>query len=664
MHSLMLEVGEQLEYRGVAATIRATQGDSIILKINETLSEITKAEFYQDVRSGIVNRVESELINIQPSPLATDADRALAQKYRDYLTPLDEEAHPCSKKTRDRVIDSVSARRGDVGKNKPSSSLLYSWYKKYSSVGVNRNITLMIKPCAKKRGRQASSEAIDLFDKVMDEHYIKPLSDGALNIANCYKEYQKHWQFQMSNTPENERNNLHGISRSVFFEMVRDINPVEVCMAREGSAIAAKRFRNSADHFVVDRPLERVQIDAVHLNLGLTDQTGNYIGMPVVFFAIDIFTRAIIGYVISYATQRREDLCSAIELIKCSILTKEKPAHTIHNWPLTGKPEIIQHDSGVFSSKMFQSFLAVAQVTPAQNPAKKPWCNAFIERFNGTFRAQCASKIPGYLGKKILHSDASKQVKNCAYATIDEFRQIIESFILDAYHVTPHRGLGGKTPMQMCEEFKHFVPTASLEYFHRLDTFHGIELEATIQGHKGIQKNSLYYNDREGKLQTLFNKLVSGVKGNPKVKFYYSTLDVSKISVFDPFKNDYIIIPCTSIKEPTSLEEVKARRTNKPAGEINTATTVGPIVEKITARKQEMENEKKITKALRSKSKKETELDLMSTPILETLDNIIVNNASGLNVPKLSPQPSLESLSNDSESQSTRRKRKFTPINL
>ena len=54
----------------------------------------------------------------------------------------------------------------------------------------------------------------------------------------------------------------------------------------------------------------------------------------------------------------------------------------------------------------------------------------------------------------------------------------------------------------------------------------------------------------------------------------------------------------------------------------------------------------------------------MSTPILETLDNIIVNNASGLNVPKLSPQPSLESLSNDSESQSTRRKRKFTPINL
>ena len=46
--------------------------------------------------------------------------------------------------------------------------------------------------------------------------------------------------------------------------------------ARNGWLAAQHKFRFMKEHIVAIRPLEHVQIDAVHINLGLTDQEGNF----------------------------------------------------------------------------------------------------------------------------------------------------------------------------------------------------------------------------------------------------------------------------------------------------------------------------------------------------------------------------------------------------
>jgi len=630
MPSLALQVNNHLKYRGELATIRAIDTDFVVLEINGNVLMLAPSQLYQEMADGLVETHAPNILLVKSSPLANQEEQALAKKYSDYLMELDNEEFPCSAKARERVIEKVALKRGDVDKNRPSVSTLYRWYKDYISDEINRNIAAMVNPKTRVRGRQGSPECMDLFFETVDEYYLQSTKMGGLNVEQTYNQFDKRFKAFLANLPEKERKDIRGISRSVFYELIKEIDPVEVCIAREGWTVAHSRFRNSVNHYITSRPLELVQIDAVHINIGLRDLDGNYIGMPVVFFAIDVFTRAILGYVISYAKQRREDLCSAIELIKCSILPLAKPAHTKHGWPLYGKPEWIQHDSGIFSSNQFVAFLLNAEISPYQNPAKTPWFNAYIERFNRTFRLRCCQRIPGYLGKNTTDLKDTVNIKTVAYTTADEFRQIVEAFILDEYHQTPHRGLSGKSPAEMCAVSGACVSLPTPEYIQRLNSFRGIEFEAVIQEHKGLQKNNLFYNDSEGKLRNLYNKLKARNKAQ-KVKAFYSELDISKIFVLDAQKNELFEVTCTSIKEPTSLAEYKARQgqpsnNKKPNTVVDTITPVLANINKHIVEKQKQKQKQKDKSPL-------TQLNAPEQSTAEVLNTIIEENNAGINAP-------------------------------
>lgn len=632
----MLQVGNHLEYRGVLATIIAIESSSFVFKINDELKIVTSKDLMSDMESGLVTSYIPSIKttpSMTPSPLVTDKDKDKANRFEDYLTALDSETYPNSLKIRKRVITTIATKRGETGKNVPSPATLYTWYKKFISEKVDRNIAAMVNSKAKKRGRKASPEAMDLFFEIIDKHYLNLNVKGALNTAQCFKIFSNQWDKFKNEFSKVESAELYGIGRTVFYELVEKIDPVEVCSAREGVAVANRKYRNVTRSFSAIRPLERVQIDALHLNLGLTNEDDSYVGMPVIFFAIDVFTRAILSYVISYAMQRREDLPSAIDVVKSLIQVKQKPEHTKFDWPIHGKPEYLQHDSGVFSSKQFSAFLQNAQITPLKNPAKRPWFNAYIERFNRTFRTDCAQKIPGYAGKRLEDSKDTVNIKASAYVRVSEFKQIVEAFILDQYHQTPHRGLSGKSPMQMCEEYKSLISIPNPEYLARLNRFNGVEFEATIQAHKGIQKNNLFYNDNDRKLQKLYFKLRGHKSKNnkPKVRAFYSHLDISQITVYDKFTNENITIPCVSIKEPISLAEYKAKHTQAPKSN-NTANTMGPIIAGINKRMQETTATKLLNNVKRAKTKAERETEKIHSDITtEELDKLIKNNAAGIN---------------------------------
>ncbi len=637
MTSLALQEGCHLDYRGKLASVRTIEPDFVVLEIDGSCQIIQPSQLYQDMADGLAETHKPSVMLVKSSPLTTPHERALAKKYQDYLTALDNEEFPCSPDSRSRVIEQVAAERGDAEKNKPSISTLYNWYKEYTSERINRNIAAMVTPRTRKQGRQASQEALDIFWQIINEHYLRREDDSALCVDSCFKLFKPKWAAYVSNLDIAELKKIKGICRSIFYKLVDDIDPVEVDTARKGSAYAQNKYRNVTEHFVTFRPLELVQIDAVHINLGIRDNDGNYIGMPVVFFAIDVFTRAILGYVISIAKKRGEDLCSAIDLIKCSIQPKKKPDHTENGWPLSGKFEWLQHDSGIFSSHQFAAFLFNAQIEIYQNPAKKAWFNAYIERFNSTFRQRCCEKIPGYQGKRDGEYKDSVNVESVAHTTKDQFKKIVEAFILDNYHQTPHRGLGNISPADMCKQHQGFVSIPKSEYIQRINSFRGIEFEATIQGHKGIGKNTVYYNDKAKKLQKLFIQL-GGKKGrnNPKVKAFYSDIDISKISVFNPFTDEVFDVPCTSIKEPMSWAELQARNKGIKKSENTSVDTMSPIVAEINdfkAEKQAKKDKKKAEIAKKKTEAQNAENQLNEPPTPKELNVIIEENNAGINAP-------------------------------
>lgn len=661
-----IKIGLQLEREQKRCRVHFYTEDEIVLEFVDEKTHISMpfAKFYQEMNAGIIQYAQPRRVVMQPSPLVTEEDRALAEKLTDYLTALESEAFPCSHKTRVKVIEAVANKRGDFGKNRPSASALYRWYKGYSSPEVGRNVAVMVTPSKSKRGRKASSAIIDMFYEVVDEYYLVPSHLGGCSVQDAFDHFQSREEAYLSSLPVAERAEARRISRSVFYEMIKQIDPYEVCVAREGRAVANNRYRISKEHYICSRPLERVQIDAVHINLGLIDYEGKYVGMPVVFFAIDVFTRAIVGYVISYAKTRREELSAATDLVKCIINPKEKPSHTVHGWPLSGIPEVIQHDSGVFRSAQFSAFLLNANIEKFQNPAMKAWVNAYIERFHRTFRQRCCKKIPSYLGKRTDEYKDTVNIKAVACVLIEEFGQIVEAFILDDYHQTQHRGLEGKTPAEMCEAFP-ITSIPSPEYLSRIDNFRGVECEVTIQNYKGIEKNGLFYND-EG-LAVLRRRLVNQHK-SAKVQAFYSEIDVSKISVVDPLTGELFTVPCTSIKEPISLAESKARinkvdKNSESKRHPETATNLTAAIKKRVLDEEKAKDKIRESRRQKANESKHENDGFIPEGMDEVLESFIEGNDVDIRLPpkEIDSSPDLEEP--ESPSQRSRIKR-IKPIKV
>jgi len=646
MYSPSLEMGSSFLFRGKMVTVGSPVTKYIVLEIEGQQEPLfmTTAKFYEDAQNDLVKEPEAKQILVDFSELITQEERDLAQKYQDYLTPLLSESHPFGMNTRKRVTDQVAAKRGDTDKNKPSPSTLFNWYKKLTSDEVKGNFAAMVAPKRRTRGRQAPDWAQDMFHDFVYEHFLQPIKDRALSKTKTIENFRKAYTKILNDLFETEedRKKADLLSESTCYDILTEYDPVEVCIIREGHSVAVKRYRTSTEHFVAERPLELIQIDAVHLNLALRDEDGNYLGMVVVYFAIDVCTRAILGYVISIAKTRREDLSSAVDLIKSVIQPKKKPSHTVNDWPLFGIPEKVQHDSGVFRSEHFQAFLQAAGSHPHQNPAGLSWFNAIIERFHRTFRDQCCKQIPGYEGRRTDETKDTTNIKLVPYATPDQLQRLIEAYILDVYHQTPHKGLGGETPQQACDRLRGFVRLPAPALVQKLMKFRGVKCSGVIQGHKGIEYNGVYYMDTTKKLLKLWDKLGGG-KGrqNPRVDFFASDLDISMISVVNPIENRLFEVPCTSVKEKRSLAEHKARKKNKSGKPVEIAQTMTPIVEEIQGYKEETELKKAKKKRERAQKKREKQVledalhDADGGQYIspEKLDDIIEENAAGINEP-------------------------------
>lgn len=571
-------------------------------------------EYFEKSRTGEIRQVPtSETLTKQAREL-TDEQVLELGKYKDYVSALIQTEYPGSVEVRKDVIKEVALRRGDTGKNKPSPGTLYNWHQRYIRQG---SFEAMVLPRYKKRGHRIDEALEDLFFECLDKHYLILKSQGQKNKQQTFEEFLREFEARKQSSCEKYRHykNLKPFSRSTFYELVSQLCPYETAVAREGRSEANNKFRYTKGNIIVERPLQRVQIDAVHLNILLTDENGNKMGMPVVYFAICVFTRAIIGYVITIAKKRSEDLFSAMELIKSSINCKSKPEHTHNQWQMFGKIESVQADSGIFVSTQFKLFLEHMEIEHIQTPPKKPWKNAMVERVFRTLRESCCALIPSYVGKSSETKDSSV-IKMLALVTNNEFQEILESFIIDIYHQKSHRGLNGQSPAQVWDKYQSLVNLPTPDYIKTLDTFRGIKSARKIQEHKGIQKNKVFYNNQA--LQSYYHSLKSKDRKN-KTTFYYSEADISKISVVNELTGELFIVEAIGYFEPISLREHNAKMNADNRGELSPIVdTMSPRLAAIAAR----------LKAIKDKEQPPEQSDSKSLPDLSdaALDRVLSKN--------------------------------------
>ena len=315
-------------------------------------------------------------------------------------------------------------------------------------------------------------------------------------------------------------------SKSSIYRRLADIE-AEMLINRTISKQKQKGLRYKLGReYIAEKPLERVEMDAVYINLGINSETGAYLGTLAVMFAIDTCTRCIVGYSIKVGKKVSESSDLAIECLKNIVMPKENI-----DWPCNGIPTKLYSDATTATIGSGYKIMAIVLgIMPMVTVSYSPWSKPFIESFFRTLRREFLSRLPGYLGSKTrvnnAHLEQGETAELHAAMTLQEFEEELQKFITQTYHTSGHGGLNQRAPIDVwqkkvsenpllvCEPSPEFIP----------DRFRGgVSMNHTLYKNGSIKlKNEQYANSELKELS------MSGVE---KVDCFYSDIDTKNIVV-------------------------------------------------------------------------------------------------------------------------------------
>lgn len=316
-------------------------------------------------------------------------------------------------------------------------------------------------------------------------------------------------------------------TESTIQQILNQLPAQDVYAARYGVVAARRKFRNSIHSALVERPLQRVEIDHTRLDLFIVDEiTGLVVDRPWLTLVIDVYTRAILGFCLTLSPPGLPSLAAAL---KMSILPKASLCQGIeklvNQWEMHGIPESIVCDNGYeFHGRGFEQACYMMGINIAYCPRKTPWWKGTIERAIGTLNREISGLIPG---GRTFHSIAEKgeyDPKKHAIITMSTLRQCIIRWIIDVYHPSHHRGID-TSPLSKWMFSASPEDILIPENPHLLDAITG-QIDMRNVWHYGVELNHVIYNSLElGQLRDRF-------KGKATIR--WNAEDLGSITVMLP----------------------------------------------------------------------------------------------------------------------------------
>jgi putative transposase len=273
----------------------------------------------------------------------------------------------------------------------------------------------------------------------IQSHY---LNRQAPSIAYLVEQVEAACHAQQLNPP----------ARSTITRRIDAITAYERERRRRGGAAARQAFAARPGYLKADAPLAIVQIDHTRCDVMLVadDQNRGLLGRPWLTVAIDVYSRCVVGFLVSF------DAPSATAVALClesAILPKDewlREQGMDATWPMFGKPVVLLLDNGSdFHSQALRRGCEEFGISLQYRPVKQPHYGAHVERLIGTLMKR-VHLVPGTTFSNTRERGNYDSAKR-AVMTLREFRAWLVDQITRWYHAKPHRGLGGRTPSQVWE---------------------------------------------------------------------------------------------------------------------------------------------------------------------------------------------------------------------
>lgn len=333
-------------------------------------------------------------------------------------------------------------------------------------------------------------------------------------------------------------------ARNTVTARIARMNPVEIGRRREG-ADSVRPLQSAGDKVpAIASILDQVQIDHTVIDLIVVDEHERRpIGRPYLTVAIDVFSRCIIGMVVTLEPP------SAVSVGLCLVHAAGDKRPWLErlgveaDWPMSGKPKALYVDNAAeFKSEALTRGCGQHGIELGYRPLGRPHYGGIVERLIGTAMGK-VHELPGTTFSNPAERGGYDSEK-MAVLTLSELEKWL-ALAVAAYHGTVHGGLG-QTPAGRWAEGVAAVgapavtsnPTAFL-----VDFLPVIRRKLTRSGfvidHVHYFANALKpWISRRGGLARFI------IRRDPR--------DISRIWVLDPAGTEYIEVPYRTLSNPVA----------------------------------------------------------------------------------------------------------------
>jgi putative transposase len=440
------------------------------------------------------------------------------------------------------ILERVRAERGD--RTAPSGRTIRRWHKEFMSAGEDIR-ALVPATCAKgNRTRRLCKDLarrtvlLRLIEQAIDEEYLRLERP---TVQSCYNTLVA--RIAQDNRFREEGDKLPIPHKTTLYHIIRRLKKEDSYrhdLARFGKRIADMRHKAFGRKQEPTRALELVQCDDTQIDLFVIDeQTLMPLGRPYLMLIIDVYSRMILGFYLSFTKPSYLSVMQALlHAIRPKTYVKTKYPDIVHIWDTYGIPEVLNVDNAKFyHGKDLEDACATIGMAVEFSSVRKPWLKAQIERFFGTLNTQLLHGLPGTTFSNIFEKYDYDPAKN-AVISLDRLEEALHRFIIDVYGQSRHRGIEDVPARRWDESIKQHQPMLPPAHTE-LDVLLG-HVEHRVISKKGVELFGLFYND------DCLVKLRSELKKGEKAKVKIDPTNLGLIHVYDRARGRYLPVPAVA----------------------------------------------------------------------------------------------------------------------
>lgn len=466
-------------------------------------------------------------------------------------------------KRRKEIIEPLLNRQRTAAKVKEvadksgtSMASIYRWIKMYEHSKLLSALLPLERSGGKGKSR-INPESQSVIDDCIHRIYLKSKKKS---IQATYNEISR----QCSNLK------IPIPSASTVRLRILSINEYRRYANRFGDKAAKEKYAPKLGNFPnANWPLETVQIDHTQLDIFIVEkETLEVLGKPWLSLAIDVYSRMIVGYYLSFDSP--SSLGTGI-CIANSILSKDQLLNKLEisaDWPCHGIMDAIHTDNGSdFRSHTIERSCQEYGIATHFRPVGLPEYGGHIERLLGTVLKEIHTLDGTTFGKPNYRKNYLSEKE--ANLTLLDLEKWLVTFFTKVYHLRKHSAIG-TSPLNLYKQAtlgSDLFPTAGIprvvadEKKLYLDFLPSIE--RSINQYGVVIDKIFYYSDvLRNYIHAVEKPYVDSKKQIKKqFRFRRDPRNLSRIFFFDATTNQYYEIPYRNMEYPEiSIWDLKAIR--------------------------------------------------------------------------------------------------------